>query len=45
MDLEDVNQFSEMSLFTNFQENIKILTKVSHNPHCHGCATMDKEGL
>ena len=27
MDLEDVNQFSEMSLFTNFQENIKNIEK------------------
>lgn len=27
MDLEDVNQFSEMSLFTNFQENIKNVEK------------------
>jgi hypothetical protein len=27
MDLEDVNQFSEMYLFTNFQENIKNIEK------------------
>ena len=27
MDLEDVNQFSEMSLFTNFHENIKNVEK------------------
>jgi len=27
MDLEDVNQFSEMSLFTNFQVNIKNIEK------------------
>jgi len=27
MDLEDVNQFSEMSLFTDFQENIKNVEK------------------
>jgi len=27
MDLEDVNQFSEMSLFINFQENIKNIEK------------------
>jgi len=40
MDLEDVNQFSEMSLFTHFQEKIKNVEKSIHNPHCHGC-TLD----
>jgi hypothetical protein len=46
MDLEDVNQFNEMSLFTNFEEKIKKMwRKVSRKPLCPGCAMMDKEGL